>query len=86
MNLIFLDLMKTKVYCGMHHDKAFDKKPPATIIVCWVNHSHFEPLAQILSVGPRVAEIRVIFNPDDNKEDAKLVKTLMDRYASQCKL
>lgn len=86
VNLIFLDMLKNKVYCGMHHDDAFSKKPPSTIIVCWVNHSHFEPLAQILSVGPRVSEVRVIFNPDDNDEDKILVKTLMERYAKQCAL
>jgi len=86
MNFIFLDMMKNKVYCGMKHDKAFDAKPPATIIVLWVNHSHFEPLAQILNEGPRVSEVRVIFNPAESKEDAKLVKHLMTTYATQCKL
>lgn len=88
VNLIFLDLMKNKVYCGMHHDEALSKKKilPSTIIVCWINHSHFEPLAQIISVGPRVAEIRIVFDPSKSEEDAKLVKQLMTTYATQCEL
>ena len=72
----------------MHHDEALSKKKilPSTIIVCWINHSHFEPLAQIISVGPRVAEIRIVFDPSKSEEDAKLVKQLMTTYATQCEL
>lgn len=84
MNLIFLDMLKNKVYCGMHHDQAFSSKPPATMIVCWINHSHFEPIAHILNVGPRVSEVRIIFNPSESEEDAELVRTLMSRYSKQC--
>ena len=86
MNLIFLDMMKNHVYCGVHHEDAV-KNPeimPKTIIVCWVNHSHFEPLAQILSVGPRTTEVRVVFDPSQNPTDANLIRALMKRYKQQC--
>jgi hypothetical protein len=88
MNLIFLDMDKNTVYCGMHHPDAITnpRMMPSTIVVCWVSHSHFEPLARILNVGKHVSEIKVLFEPSESKVDAELVKALMSRYKDQCKL
>lgn len=89
MNLIFLDMTKNHVYCGVHHDDAVKngvETLPPTMIILWVNHSHFEPLAQIMSLGPKLAEVRVLFEPAKNKGDADLVRALMKRYKSQCEL
>ena len=86
MNLIFLDMTKNNVYCGVHHVDAVKdtQKLPPTIIVLWVNHSHFEPLAQIINVGPRMTEIRIVFDPSKNEHDAELIRALMRRYKMQC--
>jgi len=88
MNLIFLDMDKNAVYCGMHHPDAVTNPRimPPTIVICWVSHSHFEPLARILSVGKHVAEIKVLFEPSKSDIDAKLVQALMSKYKDQCKL
>lgn len=86
INIIFLDMMKNHVYCGVHHEDAV-KNPtimPKTLIICWVNHSHFEPLAQILSVGPRVTEVKIVMDPSTNEGDAELIRALMRRYKQQC--
>lgn len=97
MNLIFLDMTKNNVYCGVHHEDALGAggmddwlsaggiaKMPPTIVILWVNHSHFEPLAQILHVGPRVTELRVVFDPAHNPNDEQLIRSLMSRYKMQC--
>ena len=89
MNLIFLDMTKNNVYCGVHHDDALAggkiaPTMPPTIVVLWVNHSHFEPLAQIVHVGARVTELRVVFDPAHNPNDELLIRALMSRYKMQC--
>jgi hypothetical protein len=88
INLIFLDMEKNAVYCGMHHPDAVTnpRKIPPTIVVCWVTHSHFEPLARILSVGKHVSEIKVVFEPSKSESDALLVQALMSKYKDQCKI
>jgi hypothetical protein len=89
MNLIFLDMTKNNVYCGVHHEDALvggkiAPTMPPTIVVLWVNHSHFEPLAQIMHVGARVTELRVVFDPSHNENDELLIRALMSRYKMQC--
>lgn len=87
LNLIFLDMEKNAVYCGMHHDDALNIRTlPKTMVVCWVGHSHFEPMCHILSVGKRVSEIKIILDPADSEVDARLVKALMGKYKDQCKI
>lgn len=85
LNIIFLDMSSNKMYCGVHHDKAFAKKLPLTIIVLWIGHAHFEPLARILKQGPHVSEVTMIFDPS-NKHDAALIEYVMQKYKTQCKL
>lgn len=86
LNIIFLDMSKGELYCGVHHDDALTRNLPDTIVVLWVNHSHFEPLAEILDVNDHVTKMRVLLQPSASKEDNELVRTLMLRYATQCKL
>jgi hypothetical protein len=86
LNIIFLDMSKGELYCGVHHDDALTKNLPDTIVVLWVNHSHFEPLAEILDSNDHVTQMRVLFQPNSNTADNDLVRTLMSRYATQCKL
>ena len=86
LNIIFLDMSKGELYCGVHHEDALTDSLPSTLVVLWVNHSHFEPLAEILDSNDHVTKMRVLFHPSTNKEDNELVSTLMSRYAKQCKL
>lgn len=86
LNVIFLDMSKAELYCGVHHDDALSTDIPDTLVVLWITHSHFEPLAEIVSVGDHVSEIRAVFQPSKSKADAVLVNTLMSKYATQCKL
>ena len=88
INLVFLDLEKNQVYCGMHHEDAVanPRIMPRTIVILWVSHSHFEPLVHIESVGPRVARVRAMLEPSKSELDARLVQALMSRYKTQCKI
>lgn len=86
LNIIFLDMSKGELYCGVHHEDALTKDLPDTLVVLWVNHSHFEPLAEILDSNDHVTKMRVLFRPSANEEDNDLVRALMTRYATQCKL
>ena len=49
-------------------------------------NSNIQSLGQILNIGQRVSEIKVLFEPSKNKTDEKLVRYLMKRYVAQCKL
>ena len=85
LNVIFLDMSKAELFCGVHHEDALTDTPD-TMVVLWITHSHFEPLAEIVSAGDHVCEIRAVFQPSKSSTDSKLVNTLMSRYATQCKL
>ena len=86
INIIFVDMTKNHVYCGVHHEDAVKDVTtmPSTVVICWVNHSHFEPMAQILSHSPRVTEIKFQFQPSSSRKDQAMVEALMRRYKSQC--
>ena len=87
LNLIFLDMNNNKVFCGVHHESAMEEDVlPPTIVVCWITHSHFEPLARILKTGPRLTEIKMLFEPSVDKEDNELVRSLMKQYKKQCNI
>lgn len=88
MNLIFLDLDKKVMYCGVHHDDAVNnvEKMPPTAIILWVNHSHFEPLCVLHQVDKHTSKLQAMFDPSTNERDAKIVRCLMKKYKMQCKI
>jgi hypothetical protein len=82
INMIFIDTMKNKAYCGVHHDNAFTMKVP-TMVILWINHVHFEPLVVINKMHEHTVEVKILLDPKNDK-DLKLIRSLMDRYSKQC--
>lgn len=89
VNIIFVDMSKDSVYCGVHSEKALEaakrhQKPEVvTIVVAWVQHAHFEVIGRIDSVGPSDVKVRLAFDPS-NVEDAITIQNLMETYKSRC--
>ncbi len=90
MNLLFLDLEKKSMYCGVHLDAATDDmdatKLPTTIIFSWVNHSHFEPLGLLLDSNDKIARLQCVYEPSKSKRDAAIVQAIMTHYKMKCKI
>ena len=82
INMIFVDTMKNKVYCGVHHDKALTHLVP-TMVILWIGHAHFEPLALIIKVREHVVDTKILLDPK-NERDARYIRALMARYLKQC--
>ena len=82
INLIFLDAQKDKLYCGVHHEKAMSLKIP-TMVILWINHVHFEPLAIITKFHEHTVEVKILLDPKI-PNDQKMIQSLMERYSSQC--
>jgi len=82
INLIFLDTQKDKLYCGVHHEKAMTLQIP-TMVILWINHVHFEPLAIITKFHEHTVEVKILLDPKIPK-DKKMIQSLMERYTSQC--
>lgn len=84
LNLIFLDLRNGKAYCGVHGQETLDKEIPKqnTGIVAWVDHRHFEPIVRIDDAEKGI--ITTLFSPSTSKEDAKIVRKIMDKYSKGC--
>ena len=82
INLIFLDTQKNKLYCGVHHEKAMTLQIP-TMVILWINHVHFEPLAIITKFHEHTVEVKILLDPK-NEKDKKMIQSLMDKYTSQC--
>ena len=84
MNLIFLDMTKNNVYCGMHHDKAMGGSTEDWLSAGAISRMPPTIVAQILHEGPRVTELRIVFDPAHNPNDELLIRALMSKYKMQC--
>jgi hypothetical protein len=82
INLIFLDTQKDKLYCGVHHEKAMTLQIP-TMVILWINHVHFEPLAIITKFHEHTVEVKILLDPK-NEKDQRMIRCLMEKYAAQC--
>jgi hypothetical protein len=82
VNMIFVDTLRSKAYCGVHHEKALTHLVP-TMVILWVGHSHFEPISLITRVGKQVVDARILLDPS-NERDARFIRNLMERYLKQC--
>lgn len=77
-NVLFLDSTTQRFYCGMH--EAPDDID-ATIMVLWLNRSHFEPIMAVVGGDPK--SIRVL--PMFTKANSALVMDRVYRaYSAQC--
>ena len=91
-NIVFMNFGNNanKMYCGVHQSDTLQSvaqcgKPKSpTIIVAWVDHSHFELVGRIDNVGAHKADIRVVFDPA-NASDAETIQNVMRAYAVKCK-
>jgi len=82
INMIFIDTQKNKAYCGVHHDHAMTLEVPSMVIL-WINHSHFEPLAILSKLHEHTVEAKILLDPK-NEKDKKMIRALMERYSRQC--
>lgn len=82
VNMIFIDTLKNKAYCGVHHEKAMSMQIP-TMVIMWINHVHFEPLAILTKFHEHTVEVKILLDPK-NEKDLKMIKALMERYTNQC--
>jgi hypothetical protein len=56
-----------------------------TIVVAWINSSHFELLARIDAVDNDNVKLRSAFDPE-NEKDLKTIQNLMKSYRVHCKI
>jgi hypothetical protein len=82
INMIFIDTSRNKAYCGVHHDKALTHLMPSMVIL-WIGHSHFEPLAMIVKVRQQTVDTKILLDPKIER-DARFIRSLMARYLKQC--
>lgn len=92
-NIIFFNVGNNanKMYCGVHDANTMQAiancgVPTAcTIIVAWVDHSHFELVGRIDEIGPSEVQVRVVFDPMVPK-DLETIENVMRAYQVKCKL
>lgn len=99
MNLVFLDMSRGAMYCGVHGAETLEsasprrkergkKKPRVpkqpTAVIAWVSKSHFEPIVRLEKLESEKALIRGLFEPAKNKTDATMVTHLMRAYTAHC--
>ena len=71
-NLIFFNMAREPhIYCGVE-----DFDFPRTVLVAWIDHSHFEP---IVEMAPQGGVPRSIFSAND-----ELVRYIKKRYGKDC--
>lgn len=77
-NIIFIDARTNHIYCGV---RGLDRED--TIVVLWINGSHFEPVGVVYDHDPRAekVQIQMRFHPD---RDADVVAAIMGQYEAQC--
>lgn len=51
LNLLFFDLTTATLYCGVGNFDA--RKFPRTVMVAWINNSHFEPIVERVGTSHR---------------------------------
>jgi len=93
INVVFVDLAKDSntVYCGVHHGKLMENLEKCedpnvkTVVIAWINHSHFELLVRIDQIHSDHVDVRMSFNPS-NDRDLVTIRNLMSAYKNHCKL
>ena len=90
-NIIFLNLSNNSnvPYCGVHDIMTLEEvkrciRPELpTVIVAWVNSSHFELICRIDKVTSKDVSLRTAFDPN-NVADLETIENLMKSYRSHC--
>lgn len=99
MNLVFLDLSRGTLYCGVHGSETLRSASPkrrgrdvslprtpqqATAVIAWVSKMHFEPIVRLEKVETTRTLVRGLFEPAKNKMDQAMVQHLMAAYTARC--
>jgi hypothetical protein len=94
-NIMFLDTSSGRMYCGVHGPATMlaatrgdlGSVPQATMVIAWVEHSHFEPVVRVYpnrrNTRATTTRIRTLFTPS-NAQDARMIQHLVNRYMSAC--
>ena len=79
---------KNTLFCGVHSEETLlrEKKGKTpdeiTIIIAWVDHSHFELVVRIDSIGEDTVTLRTSFG--NTKKDVDTIHTLLEHYIAKC--
>ncbi len=92
-NIVFMNFgnNQNRMYCGVHQAETLNAvancglPQSPTVIVAWIDHSHFELIGRIDSVEESGLSIRCVFDPSDSK-DALTISNVMRAYQVKCKL
>jgi len=92
-NIIFLNISDNinQMYCGVHDvtttdaiKRCEDPERP-TVIVAWVDHSHFELVVRLDEITDESVTVRKAFSPKLEK-DLQTIRNVMSSYAVVCKV
>lgn len=91
LNVVFLNLGNNvnTMYCGIHDTATSDsvkksaKLSRPTVVVAWIDNSHFELVVRIESVNSEDVCVKTHFNPED---DSETIRNLMSRYIQKCQV
>ena len=94
-NIVFINLSdnKNQLFCGVVHESLLDavKKCAShdsgisTILVGWIDHSHFECIVRIDSVTKDLVNTTSQFSPTNKKDLDTTIIPLMLAYSKKCK-
>lgn len=79
INIVFIDSTSNKFYCFIHGDRW--QEP--TIIIMWVDHSHFEPVFLVRETRDGLVALDGVMC-HDCKRDAQVVSDLDAAFTEQC--
>lgn len=92
-NIIFMNLGNNvnTVYCGVHDKNTAQaikrcKRPDVpTVVVAWVDHSHFELVVRLDDIGQDTVTVRKAFSPLD-ANDLETIQNVMSSYTFKCNI
>jgi hypothetical protein len=94
LNIVFLNLGNNvnTMYCGVHDVRTAESikrcESPGgvpTVIVAWIDHSHFELIVRIDDVEEAYVTIRKHFLPSHSR-DLATIHNVMMAYATKCRI
>lgn len=91
LNVVFLNLGNNvnTMYCGIHDTATSEsvknsaKLLRPTVVVAWIDNSHFELVVRIDAVEPESVVVKTHFNPES---DADTIRNLMKSYIQKCRV
>lgn len=91
LNIVFMNLYHgaNTMYCGVHSPQALaeaqahQKTSEPSVIIAWVNQSHFELVVRIDDIGPVHTRVRTCFDSNVHA-DFQVINHLMSAYSNKC--